>query len=131
MTRLNWMAGVTAALMFAVLSSVGVARAQDTSSPDLVRTACEYGNLTECGSLTVGTQCSYTWGFEIGIIAKVLGINYNGQKCEGATTKKLYKDYEKGKNDFGVCIAYPSREPAPQDVTGAPRDGEYDDSSTC
>ena len=131
MTRFNWLAGFTAALMFAVMSASGVARAQDTSSPELIRTSCDYGNITECGTLVVGTQCTHTWGFDVGIIAKVFGIDYNGLKCAGSNTRKLYKDFEKGKNDFGACFAFPGREAAQRDVTSVPEDGGFDEDSTC
>ncbi len=131
MTRLNWMAGFTAALMFAVISATGVARAQDTSSEELVRTNCEYGNTTECGTRTVGTQCSYTWGFNLNIISRLIGGSYSGQKCEGSVQYTLYKDYVKGENNFGVCFAYPDRERAAQDATSVPEDGAYDEAPTC
>ena len=133
MSRLTWVAGFAATMILAVLTTSATAHADDGYWSDtLVYTACEQGTLDVCGTRTIGTQCSYTWGFDIGIVYKVLGITYNGQKCSGSVTYNLYKNYKKGENDFGMCVSYPMGQPAPRDATEFPSDegGEYD-SGTC
>lgn len=130
MTRFNWMAGITATLMFAVLSSVGVARAQDTSSVDLVQTACKHGYLTHCGTVTIPTQCSSSWSANLNILLQMGGITYNGQKCAGSEVYHLFKDYDRKKTDFGVCYAYPISRTDATNVSPSDSEGDGIDESS-
>ncbi len=133
MSRFNWMGGIAATMIVAALTTSATAHAEDGYySGTLVYTACEQGNLEVCGTRVVGTQCSYTWGFDLGIVAKLIGVEYNGQKCQGSITYNLYKNYERGKNDFGSCVAYPQGQPATRDATEFPsEEGEHAESETC
>ncbi len=133
MTRFNWLAGFTAALMFAVLSATGVARAQDSSSADLVHTACKHGYLNDCGSVTVATGCSTSWSANLNILLQMGGFTYNGKKCTGAEVYRLFKDYDRKKTDFGVCHAYPSTRPDAMDASPEGDFGEvgYENTGEC
>jgi hypothetical protein len=133
MTRLNWISGFTAAVMFAVLSSTGVARAQDTSSDTLVRTTCKLGYLTECGTVNIGTQCSTTWSGNINLILRSAGFNLGEKKCAGNEQYAVFKDYDRNKTDFGVCYSVPTAQRDATATSPGSMDGEdiEDSPSEC
>ncbi|MEP6779303.1 MAG: hypothetical protein ABJC26_05390 [Gemmatimonadaceae bacterium] len=133
LNTISRVAGATLALLVLVASyNVSAVQAQKSTNAALVTTACNYGQVTECGHEPVRTVCSREVKSDMGWLTRTFGFGLGPETCVQIGDKTLYKDFFRG-GAAGSCMVWSgvgkdgtSIKPKLNDE---PSDGSEDDSS--
>ncbi|MEP6763931.1 MAG: hypothetical protein ABJB66_06455 [Gemmatimonadaceae bacterium] len=105
MNTISRVAGATLALLILGASyNVSAVQAQKSGST-LVTTACNYGQVTLCGTEPAQVVCSREVKVDLGWFTKTFGFGLGPEVCVPQGQKNLYKDFNRG-SASGSCMVW-------------------------